>query len=64
MNQPDVWIVNRADMTARHVKDTDPKGVSRIPVAAIPELPDLTKELEIGREVEYFKEQKAKEMRL
>jgi outer membrane lipoprotein-sorting protein len=60
VNHPDVWFVNLADKTGRHVKDPDPKGVFRAPVIAHPDLPELTKALEIGREAEYMNENKAK----
>jgi hypothetical protein len=62
VNHPDVWFVNLADKTGRHVKDPDPKGVFRVPVIAHPDLPELTKGLEIGREMEYMNENKAKKV--
>lgn len=62
VNHPDVWIINLADKTGGHSKDPDPKGVFRVPIVTGPDLPAWTKQLEVGREVEYFNEQKAKKV--
>jgi hypothetical protein len=64
VKHPDVWMVNLADKTGRHVKDPDTNGVFRLPIVTLPgatDLNDLRKGPEMGHEVEYFKANGGKE---
>jgi hypothetical protein len=54
INEPDVWLVNLADNTARHVVDPGPTFNCRLPIFATDEEMAKSKigELEFGRELE------------
>jgi hypothetical protein len=64
VNEPDAWMINLADSTARHIIDPGPTFNCRLPIFAF----DLetTKgklgELEFGRELEFFKTNGAKQI--
>jgi hypothetical protein len=55
-NEPDAWLVNLADQTAKHVLDPGPTFNCRLPIFAFD--PDMVRskvgELEIGRELDFF----------
>ena len=57
MNEPDVWLVNLMNNTAKHIVDHGPTFNCRLPIFAFNL--ELTKskigELEFGRELEFFK---------
>lgn len=57
VNEPDAWLVNIADNTAKHVLDPGPTFNCRLPIFALD--PETAKskigELEIGRELDYFR---------
>jgi hypothetical protein len=56
VNEPDAWLINLADQTAKHVLDTGPSFNCKLPIFAYN--PDIAKskigELEIGRELVFF----------
>jgi len=56
IHEPDVWMVNRADNTARHFVDKGPTFNCRLPMFAFDAETLKTKigELEFGRELEFF----------
>ena len=62
INEPDAWLVNLADNTAKHLVDQGPTFNCRLPI--FDSDPDATKgkigELEFGRELEFFRENGAK----
>ena len=55
-NEPDAWLINLADQTAKHVIDPGPTFNCRLPIFAFDA--ETTKgkigELEIGRELDFF----------
>jgi len=62
VNEPDAWLINLADNTAKHVLDTGPTFNCRLPIFAMDQDMAKTKigELEIGRELEFFQANGAK----
>lgn len=56
VNEPDAWLVNLADQTAKHVLDPGPTFNCKLPIFAFD--PETAKsrigELEIGHELEFF----------
>jgi hypothetical protein len=64
INEPDVWMVNLADNTAKHVVDPGPTFNCRLPIFAMSEEMAKSKiaELEIGRELEFFRVKGAKQI--
>jgi len=56
INEPDVWMINLADSTARHFVDKGPTFNCRLPIFATDEQTAKSKigELEFGREIEFF----------
>lgn len=56
INEPDAWLVNLADHTAKHLVDHGPTFDCRLPIFALD--PQMAKnkigELEFGRELEFF----------
>jgi hypothetical protein len=62
MNEPDAWLVNLADGTAKHFVDPGPTFNCKMPIFAID--PETAKskvgELEFGREIEFFQSNGAK----
>jgi hypothetical protein len=62
MNEPDSWMINRLDKTARHIIDPGPTFNCRMPIFANAEdvksaddLKKPTMQLEFGRELDYFR---------
>ena len=62
INEPDVWLVNLADKTAKHVVDQGPTFNCKLPIFATdPEtLKSKIGELEFGRELDFFHSNGAK----
>lgn len=62
VNEPDAWLVNLADNTAKHVLDTGPTFNCRLPIFAMDKDMATSKigELEIGHELEFFQVNGAK----
>ena len=62
INEPDVWMVNLQDHTARHVIDPGPTFNCKLPVFAFDADALKTKigELEFGHELEFFRSNGAK----
>jgi len=62
VNEPDAWLINLADQTAKHVLDTGPTFNCKLPLFAYD--PEITRskigELEIGHELEFFQTNGAK----
>jgi len=65
-NEPDVWMVNRLDRTARHIVDPGPTYNCLLPMFVngqdIKSAEDLNRppmQLEFGRELEYFRPRSA-----
>jgi hypothetical protein len=62
LNEPDVWMVNLADNTAKHLVDQGPTFNCKLPIFAFD--PEMAKskigELEFGRELEFFRANGAK----
>lgn len=56
INEPDAWLVNLADGTAKHIVDHGPTFNCRLPIFALDEAMVKGKvgELEIGRELDFF----------
>jgi hypothetical protein len=56
INEPDVWLINLADSTAKHMVDTGPTFNCRLPIFATDQETAKSKlgELEFGRELEFF----------
>lgn len=56
MNEPDAWLINLADNTAKHFVDRGPTFNCKLPIFAFN--PEMAKtklgELEFGRELEFF----------
>jgi hypothetical protein len=61
MNEPDAWIVNLANNSARHLVDPGPTFNCKLPIFALD--PETVKskigELEFGRELDFFRENNA-----
>jgi hypothetical protein len=62
MNEPDAWLVNLADNTAKHLLDPGPTFNCRLPIFPVDMETAKSKvgELEFGRELEFFKANGAK----
>ena len=62
VNEPDAWLVNLADNTAKHVLDPGPTFNCRLPIFALDQEMAKSKigELEIGRELDFFRSNRAK----
>jgi hypothetical protein len=62
MNEPDAWLVNLADNTAKHLLDTGPTFNCRLPIFPIDMETAKSKvgELEFGRELAFFRDNGAK----
>jgi hypothetical protein len=62
VNEPDSWLVNLANNSAKHVVDQVPTFNCRLPVFAFS--PEMVKsklgELEFGRELNFFKDNNAR----
>jgi hypothetical protein len=62
LNEPDVWMVNLADNTAKHLVDQGPTFHCKLPIFAFD--PKMAKskigELEFGRELDFFRASGAK----
>jgi len=66
INEPDVWMINRLDKTAKHIVDAGPTYNCRLPMFVngedVKSAEDVKKplmELEFGQEMEYFKPRSA-----
>jgi hypothetical protein len=64
INEPDTWLVNRLDKTARHVVDQGPTYNCRMPmfandVKSAEDLKTPLMQLEFGRELDYFRPKSA-----
>ncbi|MBX9964145.1 MAG: hypothetical protein K2Y35_13880 [Burkholderiales bacterium] len=59
--QPDIWVIERISKRGRHERDPGPTYKVRFPVFAGDPNDELTK-LEMGSEVEYFRERGAKDV--
>jgi len=61
VNEPDAWLVNLADNSAKHIVDKGPTFNCKLPIFASD--PEMVKskigELEFGRELDFFKANKA-----
>jgi hypothetical protein len=61
MNEPDAWMVNLANNSARHLVDPGPTFNCKLPIFALD--PETAKskigELEFGRELDFFRENNA-----
>jgi hypothetical protein len=67
ISEPDSWIANRADGTGRHLVDDSAHQAVVFPVVPkgmFPSLPDELRSLEVGCEVEFFKEHGSQSKRL
>ena len=64
VNEPDVWMANLADNTARHMVDPGPTFNCRLPMFAFDAEALRTKlgELEFGHELEFFRDNGAKQV--
>jgi hypothetical protein len=62
VNEPDAWLINLADQTAKHILDPGPTFNCRLPVFAFDPETARSKigELEIGHELEFFHSNGAK----
>jgi hypothetical protein len=62
VNEPDAWLVNLADNTAKHLLDPGPTFNCRLPIFALDQEMANSKigELEIGRELDFFHSNGAK----
>lgn len=62
MNEPDAWLINLADNTAKHMLDPGPTFNCRLPIFAMSEEMARSKigEIEIGRELDFFQHNGAK----
>jgi hypothetical protein len=56
VNEPDAWLINLANQTAKHVLDPGPTFNCKVPIFAFDAETAKSKigELEIGRELEFF----------
>lgn len=57
INEPDVWMVNRLDKSARHIIDTGPTYNCRMPmfINGAEDMKKTLAELEFGRELDFFR---------
>lgn len=57
INEPDVWMVNRLDKSARHIIDTGPTYNCRMPmfINVAEDMKKTLAELEFGRELDFFR---------
>ncbi len=57
INEPDVWMVNRLDKSARHILDEGPTFNCRMPmfVNAAEDMKKPLAQLEFGRELDFFR---------
>ena len=64
VNEPDAWLVNLADSTAKHVLDKGPTFNCRLPIFAFDQEMAKSKigELEVGRELVFFQTNGAKKI--
>lgn len=64
INEPDAWLINFADNTAKHMVDTGPTFNCRMPIFAIDAEMARSKigELEMGHELEFFRANGATEI--
>lgn len=64
INEPDAWLVNLADNTAKHLVDQGPTFNCRLPIfASEPEtMKSKVGELEFGRELSFFRDNGAKQI--
>jgi hypothetical protein len=64
MNEPDAWLINLADHTAKHLLDKGPTFNCRLPIFAMDEAMAKSKigELEVGHELEFFDANGAKQI--
>ena len=62
INEPDAWLINLADKTAKHLVDKGPTFYCRLPIfASDPEaMKSKIGELEFGRELTFFRDNSAK----
>jgi hypothetical protein len=62
LNEPDAWVINLADQTAKHVLDNGPTFNCKLPIFAYDLETTRSKigELEIGHELEFFHSNAAK----
>ncbi|MGB8013014.1 MAG: hypothetical protein WCF68_15480 [Terriglobales bacterium] len=62
VNEPDAWLINLADQTAKHVLDKGPTFNCKLPIFAFDAETVKSKlgELEIGRELDFFHANSAK----
>jgi len=62
INEPDVWIVNLGNATARHIVDPGPTFNCKLPIFAFDQETAKSKigELQFGRELEFFQANGAK----
>ena len=51
--EPDIWFVNRADRTGRHIVDPGPTYVAKAPIIAGQGVPETFTELEFGCEAAF-----------
>jgi hypothetical protein len=56
MDSPDVWFVNRADKTGRHIVDPGPTFDVHAPIINLQGLPEELAALEYGCEAEYLRQ--------
>jgi hypothetical protein len=63
-NEPDVWLINLADNTAKHLVDHGPTFNCKLPVFAtdLETAKGKVGELEFGRELEFFQANGAKQI--
>jgi len=64
INEPDAWLINLADHTAKHILDQGPTFKCRLPIFASDPETTLGKlgELEFGRELEFFRSNGAEQI--
>ncbi|HUK49011.1 MAG TPA: hypothetical protein VLW06_15520 [Terriglobales bacterium] len=64
MNEPDAWLINLADNTAKHLIDKGPTFNCKLPIFSLNE--EMAKgkigDLEVGHEIEYFQTNGAKQI--
>lgn len=68
--EPDDWLINLADKSAKHMLDAGPSFVSRNPIVWMPKPPGLPdpderfKDLEFGNEAKFFLQNHARDLGL
>ena len=62
IKEPDAWLVNLADCTAKHIVDPGPTFNCKLPIFTLSAEMAKSKvgELEIGREIDFFHQNSAK----